>query len=69
MAAKLRSSSDGIKCMLVNLDGNDKTAHLKEMLGIEGVPSGVIYHPSLGTLWVTLSRKILSLLKKQLYSI
>ena len=68
--AKLSSSSpkNKIKFFAVELDGKEETTALKDMLNIEGVPQGVLHHPTLGISEqrVKLHRKNLSTLKKNL---
>ena len=67
---KLSSSSpkNKIKFFAVELDGKEETTALKDMLNIEGVPQGVLHHPTMGISEqrVKLHRKNLSTLKKNL---
>ena len=64
------STGKGIKFLSVNLDGRDETCEknqLKELLNIEVVPQGILFHPSVGVIGkVTLNRSNLSELKKRL---
>lgn len=60
-------SSQKIKFLSVNMDGQAGTNELKELLHIQQVPSGLIYHPSIGVMGrVNLGRANLSELKKRL---
>ena len=71
MATKLSkqsSSTNRIKFYSVELDGKEETTALKDSLGIEGVPQGILHHPTLGIVEqrIKLHRTNLSKLKKNL---
>ena len=71
MASKISKMNTGrrnVKFFSVHLDGKDEdVVELKDMLHIEGVPQGVIYHKGDGVVGqkVNLNRKNLGILKKQ----
>lgn len=58
----------GIKFLSVELDGGEGTAALGRMLGIEGVPQGVLHHPASGVEEerVNLTRRKLGVLRRNL---
>lgn len=66
--SKLSSSTNRIKFYSVELDGKEETTALKDSLGIEGVPQGILHHPTLGIVEqrIKLHRTNLSKLKKNL---
>lgn len=73
MASKLTklsstSPKNKVKFYQVELDGKEETMALKDHLEIEGVPQGVLHHPSQGIeeLKIKLGRSNLSTLKKNL---
>jgi len=65
---KLSSADRRVKFFSVELDGKEETLALKDRLGIEGVPQGVLHHPARGISErrVKLTRSKLSGLKKNL---
>lgn len=73
MASKLTklsstSPKNKVKFLSVELDGKEGTTALKDELEIEGVPQGVLHHPTLGISErkVKMNRSNLSVLKKNL---
>jgi len=73
MAAKLSklsasSPKNKVKFLSVELDGREGTSELRDMLGIEGVPQGVLHHPAQGIVQqrVKMHRSNLSALKRNL---
>lgn len=66
MAAKFQKlSPHSIKFMSVYLDGSDETNQLKDMLGVEGVPFGLVRFGGMSKR-VNLNRANMGMLKRQL---